>query len=144
MGIQANPISAKTWEYDFAHEGGAIGTIELTRGPLDTGGTKAGYSGGVIPAGSLILSAIVRVLTNFTGNSANTDISVVVPGLDTATALDAVDPATLDADEVFYTAVADEEASLAVTTADENPQVVIATDTVTAGKLQVTVLYIEF
>ena len=135
--LNATPVGCRVYEYDFALDGGAATAGTDMRGAV---GEFAGRSGGVIPAGAVVLASITKVVTDMTGNSANTDFSVTTPSLATNTALDAVDPATLDAGEVFL----EMAASGAVTelAADDKPTFIIATDTVTAGKVQHFVYYV--
>jgi hypothetical protein len=132
-------IKARNYVFDFARHGGAVDTHELTQW---TGGEeKSGPSGGVIPAGSVVVGAIARVLEDCTGD-ATTTLGLVVPGLTTPAALDDVDPATLDAGEAFYWAPS--AGAVTPLAADDNPQAVIGVEALTAGKIEVTVLYVEF
>lgn len=142
MGLNMNPVEARVYEYDFAVDGGAVGTIFNMRGAV--GQLQAGKSGGFIPAGAVVIGAIVDILTDFTGGATAT-VDVTIPGLANATALTAVDPATLDANECFFIGLGSDAAGVAVTplAAAAKPQFDIDTDVVTAGKLRVTVLYVN-
>lgn len=131
VNLNQSPIQCRVYEYDFAVDGGATTAGTEMRGAV---GEVAGRSGGVIPAGAVVLASITKVVTDMTGNSANTDFSVTTPSLATNTALDAVDPATLDAGEVFLEMAA--SGAITELAADAKPEFVIATDTVTAGKVQ--------
>lgn len=143
MSLNQNPVEARVYEYDFAVDGGAVAAAQDLRGAV--GELKAGKSGGYIPAGAVVVGAIVDILTDFTGADGTADITITIPGLTTATALSAVDPATLDANECFFIGLGDDSAGVAVTplAADDKPAVDIDTAAVTAGKLRVTVLYVN-
>lgn len=143
MSVNQNPISARVYEYDFAVDGGAVADF-----PIDLRGASgdlgAGKSGGFIPAGAVVIGAIVDILTDFTGGATAT-VDLTIPGLANATALTAVDPATLDASECFFIGLGDDSLGVAVTplAAADKPAMDIDTDAVTAGKMRVTVLYVE-
>lgn len=125
-------VKAKTVGYDFAQDGGAISTIELTR--WSGGQELSGPSGGTIPAGSIPLCAIVRITENVVVSGAGT-AKVVVAGLTITADLDG----KVAGDAVYMAA----PAAGAVTpyAADDNPQLLIEVAAVTAGKIEVTVLY---
>lgn len=128
-------LKKRTYEYDFAVEAGAIGTIQLTRGyPL-----SGARNGGKIPVGAEVVLAVTTIVTDLT-NAANATIKVVVPGVTTPTALDVVAPDTLDATEVFLSTM---PAAWAALTVADNPTVIIATAAVTAGKFRLVVYYNE-
>jgi hypothetical protein len=142
MGLNQNPVEARVYEYDFAIDGGAVGSVADLRGA--SGQLQAGKSGGAIPAGAVVIGAIVDILTDFTGGASAT-FDLTIPGLSNATALTGVDPATLDANECFFIGLGSDASGVAVTplAAAAKPQWDVDTDTVTAGKLRVTVLYIN-
>lgn len=128
-------LKSRTWEWDFAVEGGDTGTIELDRGYSLVGARR----GGVIPAGATVVAASVNVVTSLT-NAANATLDVNVPGLVLPTELDAVEPVTLDDTvEIIWTTPWDFGALAAA----DNPNMVIGTAAITAGKLEITVWYVE-
>jgi len=115
--------------YDFAVDGGAIGTLAIT-------------SGTPIPSGSTIIGGYVDVLTALTSGGAATIACQVEAANDILTAV-AVASWTTGRKNILPAPTSGAlTASTAVrTTADRNISIVIATATLTAGKFDV-VLYV--
>lgn len=119
-------------EYDFAVDGGAISTIALRASP---------GSQGAIPNGSVILEAFLDVTTGFTTGTAATAALTVEAANDlvSATIVSGAPYSTtgLKATVPVFTA-----ATMIKLTADRSPSIVIATGTITAGKLALVIFYV--
>lgn len=131
-------LRTRVYEYDFDVEGGAVGTIELTRG-VGTADVDDDRVGGSIPAGAIVVASHTLIQTSLTCTATAT-IEVAIPGLANHADLDAVDPAGLDEDEEFYQFFT--PLDITPLAADDNPQVIIATEAVTAGKIRIIVFYV--
>ena len=118
-------------EYDFAVDGGAIGTIPLRAG--------AG-SHGPIPTGAVVLGGYIEVLTPFTtGTAATAAITVESAGDEQAAAV--VTGAPWSTAGVKSVVSVFTGASAVKTTAQRSPSIVIATGTITAGKARIVLVY---
>jgi hypothetical protein len=121
-------------EYDFAVDGGAISTITLRCATGDV-------MGNTIPAGSVIEGGYIEVDTLFTTGTSAT------MALTTGEAANDLQTATIVSGAPFSTTgrksitPAFTGATTIKTTAARSLQAVIATGTVTAGKLRVVVYY---
>jgi hypothetical protein len=114
-------------EYDFAVDGGAIGTITLR-----------GSGHAPIPNGSIILSGVVEVLTTLTsGGSETTAFTVESAGDILAATAVASMGAGLKSVVPAGTGV-----TAIKTTAERAVTMTIAVATLTAGKLRVRLLYV--
>jgi hypothetical protein len=118
-------------EYDFAVDGGAIGTITL-RG--------TGSAGNGIPSGAVVLGGYVNVLTGFTTGSAAT-MALQIEGAGDLVAATVVSGAPYSSTGRKSVIPAFTGATTVATTAARALTAVIATGTVTAGKLQVVVFW---
>lgn len=123
----------KSWqgEYDFATDGGAIGTIALRA----VNGTQ-----GPIPSGAYVYGGALDVLTPFTTGSAAT-AALSVEAANDIVAATVVSGAPYSTAGVKAASVVLANATPTKTTAARNPSIVIATGTVTAGKLRLTLFY---
>lgn len=113
------------WEYDFAKDGGAVGTIALR-------GTK-------LPVGALVLGpGLIKTETDLTGASATVALHITGAG-DVLAATTATD---MDAGELLDS-VCDGTAAnaIAVATAAKGVTATIATAAITAGKFVVMLPY---
>jgi hypothetical protein len=118
-------------EYDFAVDGGAISTIALRAG--------AG-SQGPIPNGAVVLGGYFEVLTAFTtGTAATAALTVEAANdLQTATVVSGAPYSTTGQKSIVPAFTG---ATSVKTTAARSPSIVIATGTVTAGKLRLVLVY---
>lgn len=121
---------AKSWrgEYDFAVDGGAISTIVLRS------------NDGPIPAGSYIMSGILDILTLFTTGSAATAALTVEAANDivSATVVSGAPYSTTGLKSIIPVGTG---ATAIKTTVSRAPSIVIATGTITAGKLRLVLFY---
>ena len=118
-------------EYDFAVDGGAIGTITMRGGSA---------LGGTIPTGSVILGGYIEIDTGFTTGSAAT-MALQAEGagdLQAATVVSGAPYSTTGRKAIVPVWTA---ASTVKTTAARALTAVIATGTITAGKGRVVVFY---
>lgn len=118
-------------EYDFAVDGGAISTIPLRAGS---------GSQGPIPANAVVFAGYNEVLTLFTTGTAAT-AALTVEGandLQTATIVSGAPYSTTGVKSIVPVATG---AAAIKTTAVRSPSIVIATGTITAGKLRLVLLY---
>jgi hypothetical protein len=118
-------------EYDFAVDGGAIGTIALRGTPGNQG---------VIPSGSYIYGGVLDILTLFTTAAAAT-AALTVEAADDIVAATIVSGAPYSTAGVKAASVVLVNATPTKTTAARSPSIVIATGAVTAGKLRLTLFY---
>lgn len=120
----------KTWkgEYDFAVDGGAIGTIALRS------------DDGPIPNGSYIESGVLDVLTLFTTGTAATAALTVESANDIVSAT-VVSGAPYSTTGLKSIVPAGTGATAIKTSASRSPSIVIATGTVTAGKCRLILNY---
>ena len=121
-------------EYDFAVDGGAIGTITLR----SAGGATMG---GSIPNGSVVLGGYIEVDTGFTTGTAATmalTTGEAANDLQTATVVSGAPYSTTGRKSITPAFTGATGIKL---TAARNLQAVVATGTVTAGKLRVVVFY---
>jgi len=131
MPVSPGSRALKTFrgEYDFAVDGGAIGTIPL-RG-----------DSGALPVGSLILGGVLEILTAFTTGSAATAALTAEAANDiqTATVVSGAPYSTTGQKSITpaFTGATSIKA-----TVDRSPSIVIATGTITAGKLRLTLFYV--
>lgn len=158
-------IKVRTWQYDFDVDGGATQAATAMRW---TGDERRVSSGGKVPKGSLVIGYILRVLTAVTsaGSPAVTFELDDGSAIDAPPELDAVAKADLgvqttpillstninelaaklDADagvtDTNYEALHGNGA-IKITAADADMKMTIATAALTAGKVEVSVLYIE-
>lgn len=133
MAIIEGTTAVKTWvgEYDFAVDGGAIGSITL-RG--------VGAAAGPIPNGAVVYDGYLEVLTPFTTGSAAT-MALQVEGagdLVAATVVSGAPYSTTGQKSLVPTGAG---ANAVKTTASRSPAAVIATGTVTAGKCRLVLMY---
>lgn len=131
-GVSAPRLKTARGIYDFAVDGGAIGTIALM------GATN-------IPSGATIIGGWIEVQTQLTSGGAAT-IAVQVEGSGDVVPAVAVASWTAGRKEIVpgVTAHNDLSASAVVrTTAARDISAVIATADLTAGKFSVIVLYID-
>lgn len=155
-------IKARTFQYDFAIDGGAIGTIDMRR----TTDERRVYTGGVVPDGALVVGMIYRVLTAFTDAAAGAAVTIEVEGQDAPVEFDAAAVANLGTQTKVYWADSGMRKALAkldadagvtdtnyaalvqgvpesITSGDKKCQIIIGTEALTGGKAEVTVLYVE-
>lgn len=130
MAVIEGTRALKTWkgEYDFAVDGGAISTIVLRS------------DDGPIPNGSYVESGVLDVLTLFTTGTA------AVAALTVEAANDIVSSTIVSGAPYSTTGLksivpAGTGATAIKTTAARSPSIVIATGTVTAGKLRLILNY---
>lgn len=118
-------------EYDFAVDGGAIGTITM-RG--------SGALGGQIPSGSVIVGGYIEIDTNFTtGSAATMALQAESAGdLQAATVVSGAPYSTTGRKAIVPVFTA---ATSIKTTAARALTAVIATGTITAGTGRVVVFY---
>ncbi|NJP24453.1 hypothetical protein FLW53_09575 [Microbispora sp. SCL1-1] len=120
-------------EYDFAVDGGAVGTIVLRSAPGDSNGND-------IPNGSLIMGGYIEVDTIPTSGGAAT-IAVASEGagdLQTAAAISGPPWSTTGRKAITPVFTA---ATGVKTTARRNLAIAVATAALTAGKFRVVVFY---
>jgi hypothetical protein len=124
-------IKVAQGEYDFAVDGGAIGTIALRGG---------GALGGLIPAGSVLLGGYIEIDTGFTTSTAATMAvqAEAANDLQTATVVSGAPFSTTGRKAIVPVWTA---ATTVKTTAARALTAVIATGTITAGKGRVVVFY---
>ena len=120
----------KTWkgEYDFAVDGGAVGTIVLRS------------EDGPIPSGSYITQAVLDVLTPFTTAAAGTGALAVEAANDIVSAT-VVSGAPYSTTGLKSTIQVGTGATAVKTTAARSPSFAIATGALTAGKLRLVLEY---
>lgn len=114
--------------YDFAVDGGAVGTISLR--------------GDTIPAGAIIVDALLNVETALTGGTVTDTLSLgseAATDLQAAAARNAAPWSTAGAKRVTLTATA----APVKTTAQRNITFTINTSALTAGKFTAVVWYVE-
>ena len=118
-------------EYDFAVDGGAIGTIVL-RG--------SGANGGSLPNGAVVEGGYIEIDTAFTtGTAATMAIQIEAANdLQTATVVSGAPYSTTGRKAIVPVFTA---ATTIKTTAARSLTAVIATGTITAGKGRVVVFY---
>lgn len=143
IGQYDSQLYSKTFIYDFAVDGGAIGTIPL-RSAL-----------GAIPSGAVILAVAVDLLTAFVAAAGATASFGIEADGDLQAA---ADPNTYTAGRIIATPYADTTknaisaaailanangltANMLLTTAARFPHLVVATHPLTAGKMLVNVQY---
>lgn len=126
----AGRVKVARADYEFALDGGAIGTIALR--------------GDTIPNGAVLLDAFVSVTTGFTPTTTTmVALTVQSAGDLRAAALTNAAPADLSTTGVKRLLVDYSDASLVQLTADRSISLVIAAGAVTAGKCSVVVQYLE-
>lgn len=120
----------KSWkgEYDFAIDGGAISTIALRS------------DDGPLPAGSYVSQAVVDVLTPFTTGTAATAAITIEAANDVISAT-VVSGAPYSTTGLKSTVLVGTGATMIKTSVSRAPSIVIATGTVTAGKLRLILEY---
>ena len=120
----------KTWrgEYDFAVDGGAISTIALRSNDSP------------IPAGSYVFEGLMEVLTLFTTGTAAV-AALTVEGANDVVSSTIVSGAPYSTTGIKDIVPALTAATIIKTTVDRSPSIVIATGTVTAGKLRLVLFY---
>jgi hypothetical protein len=130
MGTVEGTRAQKTWvgEYDFAIDGGAISTIPLRS------------NDGPIPSGSYISQSVVDVLTLFTTGTAAT-AALTIEAAGDVVAATVVSGAPYSTTGLKSTVQVGTGATMIKTTAARSPSIVIATGTVTAGKLRLILEY---
>lgn len=133
MAIIEGTTAVKTWvgEYDFAVDGGAIGTITMR---------SVGAASTPIPNGAVIYDGYVEVLTLLASGGAATGAVQVEAANDTVNAA-AVSGAPWSTTGVKSTIEAGAGANAVKTTAARSPAFVIATATLTAGKFRLVLFY---
>ncbi|MEU6674764.1 hypothetical protein [Streptomyces sp. NPDC046925] len=116
--------------YDFAVDGGAIGTITMR--------------GDTIPSGAILLDAFVEVTTAFTPTTTTTvALTVQSAGDLRAAALTNASPAVISTTGVKRLLVDASDADLVKATAERSISLVVAAGAVTAGVCSVVVAYVE-
>ena len=135
----SNPISgarrrtarpAAVYEYDFAIDGGAIATIPLRS-----------VNGGPIPSGAVITDTVVDVLTIPTsGGAATAALQIEAAGDVVAAGLISAAPWSTLGRKAGTPVSA---ATSIKTTAERTPALVVGAAALTAGKVRVTVEYID-
>lgn len=133
MGVIGGTQDVKVYsgEYDFAVDGGAIGTIPLRASP---------GSQGPIPNGAIILGGLMEVDTLFTTGSA-AQMAITVEGAGDIIAATVVSGAPYSTTGRKSITPAFTGATSVKTTADRAPSAVISVGTVTAGKMRVILFY---
>ena len=130
MSIVEGTKLAKSWrgEYDFAVDGGAISTIVLRS------------QDGPIPAGSYIVSGILDILTLFTTGTAAVAALTVEAANDivSSTIVSGAPYSTTGLKSIIPVGTG---ATAIKTTVTRAPSIVIATGTITAGKLRLVLFY---
>src|SRR5262245_42989942 len=134
MAVISGTQTMKTYsgEYDFAVDGGAIGTITLR---------ASQGSSGPIPSGSIIYEAFLEVDTLFTtGSAAQAALSSGegAGDLQAATVVSGAPYSTTGRKALTPVFTA---ATFIKTTAERSPTIVISVGTVTAGKCRVVINY---
>lgn len=135
MPIMEGTRAVKTavGEYDFAVDGGAVGTIVLRSAPGDSNGNE-------IPAGSVILGGYIEVDTALTsGGAATVAVTAESAGdLQTATAISGDPWSSTGRKDV----APDMTGSATIkTTARRSLAITVAAAALTAGKFRVVVFY---
>lgn len=125
-------VKVATAEYDFAVDTGAIATYVL-RG--------VGVNGGAIPIGSVITGGEVEVLTAFTTGTAAT-MALQIEGANDLVSATVVSGAPYSTTGQKSIIPVGSGATMIKTTAARSITALIATGTVTAGKLRVRLTYI--
>lgn len=115
-------------EYDFTRDGGAISTIILRS------------EDGPIPAGSYIVSGVLDILTLFTTGTAAT-AALTVEGANDLVSATVVSGAPYSTTGLKSIIPVGTGATAIKTTATRAPSIVIATGTITAGKLRLVLFY---
>lgn len=120
-------------EYDFAVDGGAVGTITLRSAPSDSNGNE-------IPSGSIITGGYIEVDTAVTsGGAATIAVASEAAGdLQTAAAISGPPWSTTGRKAITPVFTA---ATGVKTTARRNLAITVATAALTAGKFRVVVFY---
>lgn len=113
-------------EYDFARDGGAVSTIVL----------RAEGGSGPIPAGSIIHSGLVEVLTAVA--SATGTVAIQIEAAADMLAATGAAGLTLGLKSIIPVGTG---ATMVKTTVERAPAIVIATAALTAGKFKFRVLY---
>lgn len=115
-------------EYDFAVDGGAIGTIVLR---------SADSSGGAVPTGSVVMGGYIDVLTGVASATGTVAVQIESAG-DLLAAVSPTAALTTGRKSIVPAATG---ATAIKTTAARSLTMVIATAALTAGKLRVVVFY---
>jgi hypothetical protein len=120
----------KTWkgEYDFAVDGGAVGTIVLRS------------DDGPIPAGSYIMQSVLDVLTLFT-TGAGATAALTIESAGDVVAATIVSGAPYSTTGLKTTLQLGTGASMIKTSASRSPSLVIAVGAITAGKFRFVLQY---
>jgi hypothetical protein len=116
-------------EYDFAKDGGAIGTITMR---------SLGEMGSSIPSGAIIKNGLLQVLTAVTGTGASVALQAESAGDLVATAAISGAPWSTTG---MKTLIPQGAASAILTTAERPLKMVISAAVLTAGKFRVYVDY---
>lgn len=133
MGVQkvlGGPIQVMVAEYDFARDGGAIGTITLR---------SLGEFGSAVPAGAIVKSGMIYVQTAVTGAGASVALQMESAGDLTAAAAISGAPWSTTGTKVIIPQGA---ASAILTTVDRPLKMVISAAVLTAGKFRLYVDYV--
>ncbi|MDG4796208.1 hypothetical protein [Micromonospora sp. WMMD1082] len=130
---QTGGLKSAAGEYEFARDGGAVGTITLRAAPGDAAGNE-------LPAGAVILGGYVEVDTVVTsGGAATVAVNSQAAGdLVAAAAVSGAPWSTIGRKSVVpvFTGV-----TTVKTTATRRLAITIATAALTAGKFRVVVFY---
>lgn len=120
-------------EYDFAVDGGAIGTITMRSSPQD-------IMGGTIPAGSVVEGGYIEIDTLFTtGTAATMALQIEAAGdLQAATVVSGAPYSTTGRKSIVPVFTG---ATTVKTTVARSLTAVIATGTITAGKGRIVIFY---
>jgi hypothetical protein len=130
MSIIEGTRAEKTWtgEYDFAVDGGAVGTIVLRS------------NDGPIPSGSYVTQVVLDVLTAFTTAASGTGAITVEAANDVVSAT-IVSGAPYSTTGLKSTIQVGTGATMLKTSAARSPSFVIATGALTAGKFRLVLTY---
>lgn len=133
MGVQkvlGGPVQVMVAEYDFAKDGGAIGTITLR---------SLGEMGSLIPSGSIIKNGLLYVQTAITGVGASVALQSEAAGDLTAASAISGAPWSTTGQKALIPVGA---ATSIVLTADRALKMVISAAVLTAGKFRLYVDYV--
>lgn len=133
MGLNkaiGGPVLALVAEYDFAKDGGAIGTITMR---------SLGEMGSAVPSGAIVKSGFIQVLTAVTGAGASVALQMESAGDLTAAAAISGAPWSTTG---FKVIIPQGAASAILTTAERPLKMVISAAVLTAGKFRLYVDYV--
>ena len=124
-------------QYDFSKSGGAVGAISL-RQPV-TAGTPGGITKIYIPKNAIVTNCVIDVVTTVTsGGSATLAFGT---GQSTTDLLAATGKSSFTAGSLLACTPVDTAATMIKMTADQSPVLTVATAALTAGKINVHIMY---